>query len=176
ISPSASRKRIFEIVMSGNSGRSWPSTSPMLREARACAPAALMPARSPYGGLLFTARAGAGQVEQPELADLHLVPAGQGGDVDPLPVDVRPVEAAHVVHHEAAALPAELRVPAGDGHVVEEDVAVRVPAGGGDVLVEQEAAARVGPALDHQQRRAGRQRVDRAGVLLRRLLRDPALV
>src|ERR1700761_5521568 len=101
---------------------------------------------SPGGDRLFTAGPGAGQVHQPELADLHLVAAGQGRDVDPLAVDVRPVEAADVVHHEAAALAPELRVPPGHGHVVEEDVAVRVPPGRGHVLVEQEAAARVGAA------------------------------
>ena len=29
ISPSVSRKRILDVLMSGNSGRSWASTSPM---------------------------------------------------------------------------------------------------------------------------------------------------
>src|SRR3954466_9125381 len=117
----------------------------MLRVDLACAPAALT--RSPRDGRLFTAGAGPGEIEQPELADLHLVAAGEGGPVDALTVHVRPVEAADVMHHEPPPLPPELRVPPGDGHVVEEDVAVRVPAGGGDVLVEQEAAARVRPAL-----------------------------
>src|SRR5829696_9365093 len=103
MSPSASRNRILEMVMSGNSGRSWPRTSPMLRVDLAGAPAALI--RSPRDGRLVTARAGAGQVEQPELADLHLVSAGQRGDVDALAVDVRPVQAADVVHDETAGLP-----------------------------------------------------------------------
>ena len=35
ISPSASRKRILDVLMSGNSGRSWASTSPMPNWPRA---------------------------------------------------------------------------------------------------------------------------------------------
>ena len=48
----------------------------------------------------------------------------------------------------------------GDSHVVQEDVALRVTAGRGQLTVQQEAAARVGAAAHHQQRRAERQRVD----------------
>src|SRR6478609_11946451 len=70
----------------------------------------------------------AGQEQQPELADLHLVPPGQLGLLDPLPVYVRAVEAAHIADGEPGAVPVELGVPAGGGHVVEEDVAVRVAA------------------------------------------------
>src|SRR5919206_77732 len=117
--------------------------------------------RSRAGGL---ARARTGQVDEAELADLHLVAPGQRRDVDRLAVDVGAVEAADVVHREAAALAVELHVPTADGDVVEEDVAVGVPAGGGDVLVEQEAAAGVRAPLDDQQRRAGRQGLDRSGV------------
>ena len=57
-------------------------------------------------------------------------------------------------------------MPAGDGHVVQEDVALRVAAGRGQLAVQQEAAARVRAAAHHQQRRAGRQRVD-GGLRLR---------
>src|SRR3712207_9459287 len=115
------------------------------------APSPWLRAESRAGGL---ARARTGQVDQAELADLHLVAPGQRRDVDRLAVDVGAVEAADVVHGEAAALTVELHVPAADGDVVEEDVAVGVPAGGGDVLVEQEATAGVRAALDDQQGRA----------------------
>src|SRR3712207_2474734 len=54
--------------------------------------------------------------------------------------------------------------------VVEEDVALRVASGRRHVLVEQEAAARVRAALDDQQRRARRQRVDGARVVADALL------
>ena len=54
------------------------------------------------------------------------------------------------------ALAAELRVPAGHGHVVEEDVALGMPPRGRQVLVEQEPAAGVGTALDDEQRSARR--------------------
>ena len=85
-------------------------------------------------------------------------PPASAGGVDALAVEVGAVEAADVADDEAAALADELRVPAGHGHVVEEDVALRVAAGGRDVGVEQEAAAGVGAALDDEQRAAGRQR------------------
>ena len=51
-------------------------------------------------------------------------------------------------------------MPAADRDVVEEDVAVGMPAGRRGGLVEQEAGARVGPALDDQQRRTRRQPLD----------------
>ncbi len=70
---------------------------------------------------------------QAVLADLDLVAAGERRLVDPVPVDVGAVEAAHVADLEAVVGPDELGVPAGDRDVVEEDVAVRVPAGRGDV-------------------------------------------
>ena len=77
-----------------------------------------------------------------------------------LPVHVRAVEAADVDHDEVARVAPELGVPAGDGDVVEEDVAVGVAPGARRRAVQQEPRARVGPALDHQQRRTRRQRVD----------------
>ena len=70
-----------------------------------------------------------GEEDQAELADLHLVPAVQRDLLDPLTVDVGAVQAADVADGEhPAAVPAELHVPAGDGDVVEEDVALRMAA------------------------------------------------
>ena len=81
--------------------------------------------------------------------------------VDPVAVDVGAVEAADVARRRSRrSVAAELGVPARDGHVVEEDVAVGVAAGGHLVVVEQEPGAGVGAALHDQQRGAGRQRVD----------------
>src|SRR5205823_7218064 len=119
-------------------------------QPRAAAPPALTgesgrsPGRVPRR-LVTADTAHAGQVQQPELADLHLGPPAQGRHVDPLPVDVRAVETPDIVHHEPAALTAELGVPPRNRHIVEENVAVGVPPGGGEVLVEQEAAAGVRP-------------------------------
>src|SRR5690242_4288802 len=165
IRPSASRNRILDVLMSGNSGRSWASTSPMPN----------WPAVS--GIVLGTSAAAvrgrrprvrtdvlAGQEQQPELADLHLVPAGQLGLLDPLPVYVRAVEAAHITDGEPGAVPVELGVAAGDGHVVEEDIAVRVAARSGQVTIEAEPAARVGASHDQEQRAARRQGAERRGV------------
>ena len=55
-------------------------------------------------------------------------------------------------------------MPARDGHVVEEDLAVGVPPGVDHVGVQQEAAARAGAALHDEQGVARRQRVHRGGV------------
>ena len=66
-------------------------------------------------------------------------------------------------------------MPAGHGHVVEEDVAVGVPTRRGDVLVEQESAAGVRAALDHEQRRpGGSASTAPACASARRLRRPPA--
>ena len=183
IRPSASRNRILDVLMSGNSGRSWARTSPMpnwppvswalMRRPRVRArPEAAGATHSPghlgRGGRGWRPRVRAdvltGQEQQPELADLHLVPADQLGLLDPLPVHVRAVEAAHIADGEPGAVPVELGVPPGDGHVVEEDVAVRVAARGGQLAVEPEPAARVGTAHDQEQRAARRQRAERRGV------------
>src|SRR4051794_33638538 len=155
-SPSASRNRILEIVTSGNSSRSWSSTAPMLKPVRAGRPAAVMKKNL----LELRARARSGEEHQAELADLHFVATGEHGLVDRLAVDVGAVEAADVDDHELATLTPELRVAARDRHVVEEDVRVGVPARARGVAVQQEARARVGTPLDHQQRRARGERVD----------------
>ena len=67
-------------------------------------------------------------------------------------------------------------MPARDGHVVEEDLALGVPAGGHHVGVEQEPAARARPALHDQQGAARRQGVHRGrvGVVEGALLRCSA--
>src|SRR6266568_2470949 len=94
--------------------------------------------------------------DQPELPDLYFVTAAERRFLDPLPVHVRTVQAANVAHGEYAAMPVELRVPPRDRDIIEEDVAVRPPADLGQLAVEQEPAACVGPAPDHQQRGVGR--------------------
>src|SRR6476661_5869281 len=109
-----------------------PSSRPRPRGSGRRAPPSCVRASALASGRLAGARAG--EVDETELADLHLVAPSQGGDVDRLAVDVGAVQAADVVDGEAAALAVELDVPAADRDVVEEDVAVRVPPGGGDLL------------------------------------------
>src|ERR1700712_4743188 len=81
--PSFSRCRIFDSLMSasGNSAlrsaTAWPI---VIRPTVACATSA---------GLLV-----AGEEDQPELADAHLVTVLQGSIVNPVAVDVGAVEAA----------------------------------------------------------------------------------
>src|SRR5689334_16111475 len=130
MSPSSSRKRILEIVTSGKSGRSLPSTSPMLMKA--CPPLVCGSATSAH---LSCCRAG--EEHQPVLADLHLVAPGEHGALDALAVEVGAVEASHVAHREPVALPDELGVPTRHRDVVQEDVAVGVPARGRQVGVEK---------------------------------------
>src|SRR5690242_9167644 len=165
IRPSASRNLILDVLMSGNSGRSWASTSPMPNWP-AVSGIVLGTSATAVRGRCPRVRADVltGQEQEPELADLHLVPAGQLGLLDPLPVHVRAVEAAHITDGEPGAVPVELGVAAGDGHVVEEDIAVRVAARSGQVTIEAEPAARVGAAHDQEQRAARRQRAERRGV------------
>src|ERR1700746_1979157 len=88
ISPSASRNRILDVLMSGNSGWSWASTSPMPNWPRAdcslmtCLPPASWVARgapAPAVGGRRGAEVLTGREQQPELADLPLVPADQLG-------------------------------------------------------------------------------------------------
>src|SRR5215472_8626787 len=173
ISPSASRNRILDVLMSGNSGWSWASTSPMPNWPRAdCSlkrclpPASCVVLGAPAAAV--SGRGGAevltGQEQQPELADLHLIPPDQLGLLDPLPVHVGAVEATHVAHGKPGALAVELGVPPGHGDVVEEDVAVRVAARGGQLAVEPEPAARVGTAHHQQQGTARRQRAERRRI------------
>src|ERR1700684_803882 len=85
--------------------------------------------------------AAVGEEHEAEFAHLNLIPAAERRFLDPLPVDMRAVEAAHVPDGEAVPVPVELGVPAGHGHVIEEDVALRMAAGRGQIAVEQEPAA-----------------------------------
>ena len=102
-----------------------------------------------------------GVERQSELADLHLCAVAQQGGLDADSVEVGAVERAEVAYLERRADAHELRVPARDGHVVEEDVGVGVTADGRHVGVEQEAGPDVGAAADDEQRRTRRQRGDR---------------
>src|SRR5579884_563406 len=111
------------MVTLGNSSRRSDSTSPMDR----------WPRSATGSGLAY-----AGQEHQPELADLHLVTVAQPTLVDAFPVDVGAVQRAHVPYHVLASLADELGVTAGDGDVVEEDVALGVSAGFGRVVLEHE--------------------------------------
>src|ERR1019366_1133693 len=149
-SPSASRKRILEMLTSGKSGASVARTAPIVN-GRAVA-AWLTP-----GGLL----GGTGIEHQPELADLHLVACLQSGLVDALPVDVGAVQRADVTHQEDVTLAAEGRVLARHRDIVEKDVAVGVTPRGDVVRVEQETCTGVWPTKDHQQGRSGTQCLDR---------------
>src|SRR5262249_61782322 len=104
------------------------------------------PARSPpRPGASAVPGSGAGpeQEDQPELADLDLIARSQDGFLDPLPVDVRAIQAADIPDAERAAMPVELGVPPGHRHIVQEYVAVRVPADQCQVTAQQEPAAGV---------------------------------
>jgi hypothetical protein len=57
-----------------------------------------------------------------ELADAHLGAVVEHGAVDALAVDVAAVEGTLIDELEEAAGAGDLRVPTGDGDVIEEDV------------------------------------------------------
>jgi len=68
--------------------------------------------------------------EQAELAYLDFVAVGQDCRSNRLTVDIGAVEAADVDDLEFVVLAPELGVPAADGDVIAEDIAVGVSAGG----------------------------------------------
>jgi hypothetical protein len=84
-------------------------------------------------------------------------------------VDVSAVEAADVDNLEFAAHASELGVPAADGEVVEEDIAIRVTTGRRGGPVEQEPRPGVRASLDHQERRALRHAIETEKLGRRRL-------
>src|SRR5664280_540753 len=153
-SPSDSRKRILEMLMSGKSGASVARTAPIVNEPGVAAGLT-------RGGLL----GGTGIEDQSELADLDLVTSLQRGLVDPFPVDVRAVQRADVTDQEDVTFAAKGRMLAGYGDVIKEDVTIRVTPRADLVGVEQESCAGIGATKDHQQRRAVTQRIDRCLVL-----------
>jgi hypothetical protein len=71
-----------------------------------------------------------GEKDQAELAYLDFVAVGQDCRLHRLTVDVGAVEAADVDDLKFAVLSPEFGVPAADGDVIAEDVAVGVSAGG----------------------------------------------
>src|SRR5215203_5081730 len=101
--PWLSRKRIFEMVTSGNSSSRSPSTSPIDRWA---------PPGSAIGAL---------EQHQTELADLQLVAVVQDHPVDALLVDVRPVQRAGIGDHVALARALDDGVAPRHGDVVQHD-------------------------------------------------------
>ena len=92
-----------------------------------------------------------GEKDQAELAYLDFVAVGQDCRLHRLTVDVGAVEAADVDDLEFAVVSPEFGVPAADGDVIAEDVAVGVSAGGRHRLIQHEPRARVRAALDHEQ-------------------------
>src|ERR1700761_4755432 len=109
------------MVTSGNSSRSSESTSPIDRCERS--------ATHPPWHL--------GQEHQAELTDLYFVPVAQRGLLHAFPVEVRPVERTHVPQHEALRRGRYLGMASGDGHVVEEYIAVRLAPDGGQRWPEE---------------------------------------
>src|SRR5205823_4623040 len=90
------------------------------------------------------------------FADLELVAVGQSVGFDAPSVDIGAVERAAVVEEVVGPALDEDRVIAGDGDVVEEDVAVGAATDAHAVLLQRKAlagAAASGP--DHERRAAG---------------------
>src|SRR5690242_14947916 len=116
------------LISPGKSARSRSRTCPMLNSSPPSADSSTVRSAARFSAATPTASAlgVAGVEHQPVLADLDLVTVVQRDLVDPVAVDVGAVETAHVRDGVARLGALELRVPARDGHVVEEDVAVRV--------------------------------------------------
>src|SRR5664280_312956 len=145
-SPWLSRKRIFEMVTSGNSWRSRVRTSPIDRYDLELT---VVP-RCEILRALSLSLARRHQIQQLELSDLHFVAAGQPRFVDPLAVHIGAVERTHVPDGCHLIPRHKLRMPTGHGDVIEEDVALGMPTGPGEVGLEHEPDALVRTALDHE--------------------------
>src|SRR4051794_1687579 len=118
MSPWLSRKRIFEIVMSGKSPRSVARTSPIDWWSALIVDPSPGP---PLGPTVPPATSLVAHVEgQVEPTDLDLVAVVERADVDPLAIHVRTVQRPGVAHHEPTPLPDDLAVAAGHSDVVEE--------------------------------------------------------
>src|SRR5450755_2547398 len=89
------------------------------------------------GGVVRRSVASAGVVGHPRFADPQFVAVAPRGLVDAFAADVGAVQAAAVAQGEAGVGAQEFGVLAGDGDVVQEDVAAGVAAGGDAVLGEQ---------------------------------------
>src|SRR2546423_2723741 len=146
IRPPLSGYRILETVRSGKSAARRPMTSPMVSASpdTPVVPAFLQAPSSASPGLprstpVSRAADPSARVEhQAVLPDLDLVAVAQQRLLDQVAVDIGAVEAADVAHQEALRGARELGVPARDGHVVQEDVAVGAAAHPGHVSVQQE--------------------------------------
>src|SRR4029079_1544465 len=130
--------------MSSNSSASSLQTWPMVRVWRGEAVRAGSAAMSTV------------DVGQPVLADLQLVTVGEPGLVHALAVDIGAVQAVEVAHVGAVCLPFQERVLAGDGDVVEEDVAVGGAADARSLAAHREVlTASASAQPDHQRRALG---------------------
>src|SRR5690349_14872349 len=125
--------------MSGNSGLSRSQTAPIVsRRERWDADAVAI----------------SGQERESVLADLDLVAVRErAGGLDPLPVQVRAVEAPHVLDLQRGGAAPDDGVLAGDGDVVEEDVAVRRATDRRLVAFEDERLPRPAAARADNERR-----------------------
>jgi len=88
---------------------------------------------------------------QSELAYLEFIPAVELGLLNALPVEIRAIETTDIVDGECGSVVVHLGVTAGNGDVVEEDVAVGVTADAGLAWREGEAGPGVRTPLDDEQ-------------------------
>src|SRR6059058_1695103 len=146
--------------MSGNSAWSRLQTAPIV-SSRRCS------CRSVAGAVVISLL----QEGQLVLADLELVAVLELPGFDAPAVQERPVETALVLDVEVAVALHQHGVLAGDGDVVEEDVAVRRPADRRPLALRDEMLA--GPAAagaDHERRAVGAKLVERDGSVVLPLL------
>src|SRR5262249_28434551 len=118
---------------------SWRSTHPETRRGAGCKRPRCAAGRRVW---MSAPPCSLGEVGQPVLADLELVPVLEPSRFDPAPVQERPVQAAAVLDEEPALAANDDRVAARDSDVVEEHVAVRRPPDRRLLILEQEMLPR----------------------------------
>lgn len=91
--------------------------------------------------------------KEAELAHLELVPARQRSGIDPLTVQIGPVERTHIMGREGTDVVPDLGVATRDRYIVEEHVALRMAADRYDrtcLRCQHVPGTRIWPACHHE--------------------------
>ncbi len=100
-----------------------------------------------------TGALGLSEEKEAELAHLELVPARQRSSIDPLTVQIGPVERTHIMGREGAAVVADFGVATRDRYIVQEHVALRMAADRYDstrLRRQHVPGTRIGPTCHHE--------------------------
>jgi hypothetical protein len=96
---------------------------------------------------------GLSEEKESELAHLELVPARQRSGIDPLTVQIGPVEGAHIMGREGTAVVPDFNMATRHRYIVQEHVALRMAADRYDrtrLRCQHVPGTRIWPARHHE--------------------------